>query len=483
MKKIIISALAVGALFAQSNSAQLEKEIKALKQQVQQLQTQQLSILKKVNPVYTNSHLFWSYDLRTAYDVIKYKTNPGMQISLDSTGKVTGMTKVEGKTYGNQILTNRVILTGVAKPNENLKATVKIEANNIFGMNDASNPQANPYQNIPWVANETPDDINLRLKSAYFNYFFGPDQALMFSAGRRPSTNGFPANLENNDPANSPVAHLINMEFDGFSFDIGNAAWPSFFQNYGTWLKFCAGRGYSSANGTFNMYGLNYKRNDALRNMDFGGFLFTPYDDGQYVLESENVWAWHTQGMAYDAKNNTYGMVDTGSYFGENVIFKAYGIGDTDNDFLNNTTAFISFALSKTYGIKKGIMVGQDASGPVYLKPHTGRSIWIGAQMPGYNNDDWGVNYVMGTKYWRSMTYAEDTMIGSIAAVRGRAFDIYYNHQIIPHLTAQLRATFIHYKHAASDGFFGMGMQPNVVDNMAYVKYASDVRAYLRYQF
>ncbi len=120
-------------------------------------------------------------------------------------------------------------------------------------------------------------------------------------------------------------------------------------------------------------------------------------------------------------------------------------------------------------------------------KDETGRCIWIGADMPGAgDNDRFGVSYVHGSKYWRSFTYGEDTLAGSIAAVRGHAFDAYYTHQIIPHLTAQLRYTYIKYNHPGSDTFFGdmgdpsttkMGMPVN------YVKKAQDVRAYIRYRF
>ena len=49
----------------------------------------------------------------------------------------------------------------------------------------------------------------------------------MFSAGRRPATEGFPENLIYNDNPNSPLAHLINMEFDGFSFEISNEIFSS----------------------------------------------------------------------------------------------------------------------------------------------------------------------------------------------------------------------------------------------------------------
>ncbi len=47
MKKLAISALAVGALFAQSTSADLEAKIKQLEKQVQQLKQMAISNQKK----------------------------------------------------------------------------------------------------------------------------------------------------------------------------------------------------------------------------------------------------------------------------------------------------------------------------------------------------------------------------------------------------------------------------------------------------
>ncbi len=43
------------------------------------------------------------------------------------------------------------------------------------------------------------------------------DMPWTFSVGRRPSTNGFLANLRDDDAAQSPLGHMINVEFDGLS--------------------------------------------------------------------------------------------------------------------------------------------------------------------------------------------------------------------------------------------------------------------------
>jgi hypothetical protein len=112
----------------------------------------------------------------------------------------------------------------------------------------------------------------------------------------------------------------------------------------------------------------------------------------------------------------------------------------------------------------------------------SGHSWWLGANMPAGDNGRVGVNYVVGSEYWRNFTYGEDTLAGSIASVRGHAYDVYYNQQIIPHLTAGLRFTYLRYNHPGSDGFFGDMGDPQLT-TFSHVKIAKDVRAYIRYKF
>jgi hypothetical protein len=241
MKKILLSATVIAGLFADANVEQLQKQIEQLKQQLnnveKKIDKQNDRYYSKVSPIVANTHLFWSYDLRTTIDKINEKTS-------------------DNKNHKNTIFTNRVILIGVAQPADNLKGNLVIQANNIFGMNRENGP----FQNVSWVSSETPDDTNIRVKEAYFNYWFGEDNGYMFSAGRRPATNGYPANLRENDRPESPLAHLVNMEFDGFSFTVGNAILSKLsdkFEDWGTSFKICAGRGYSSSIGKWGNAGLN----------------------------------------------------------------------------------------------------------------------------------------------------------------------------------------------------------------------------------
>jgi hypothetical protein len=264
----------------------------------------------------------------------------------------------------------------------------------------------------------------------------------------------------------SPVAHLVNMEFDGFSLWFKSDAMGSLGEDYGTNIKFCFGRGYSSSVGKFAQ-NPSYSKSKLSSN-DMGGFLIIPYNDDQYSVWWENIWSWHVQGR--DKNNN---IADVGSYFGSNIIFKADGVGEEISDFLDDTKAFVSLAYTQTRPNSNGMLGSTDSK--------MGYSIWVGADMPANEDGDrFGFNIVKGSKYYRAMTYGEDTLAGSIAAVRGTALDAYYNKTIIEHLTASLRATFLNYDNAGSEAFFGAAGNPNQSN---YVEKATDIRAYIRYQF
>jgi hypothetical protein len=445
MKKLLISSVAVLSLFANPTIEDLQNQINTLQKELKQLKSSQERTavdLQSVKQAHYEDHINFHYDLRTSLDYIHYKMK-------------------NGDTYSNNILSNRVILTGLAKVDDHLKATLKLEAYNMFGMN---NPAQNDNSN--WTANETPDDTNIRVKEAFFNYNFGEDGQYMFSAGRRPAVGGYPANLRNNDNPTSPIAHLVNMEFDGFSLWFKPDAMGSMGEDYGTNIKFCFGRGYSSSVGKFARPASYAKSN--LPTNDMGGFLLVPYNDDQYSVWWENIWAWNVQG--YQGNN----MTNVGDYFGSNIIFKADGVGDEISDFLDDTKAFVSFAYTRTSPDSDKTMLGQSSG-------KSGYSVWIGADMPANEDGDrFGVNVVSGSKYFRPMTYSEDTLAGSIAAVRGYAFDAYYDKKIHNNLSVNCRLTYLDYNKAGSEAFFGDNGNP---DQNNYVDEAMDIRAYIRYNF
>jgi len=87
-------------------------------------------------------------------------------------------------------------------------------------------------------------------------------------------------------------------------------------------------------------------------------------------------------------------------------------------------------------------------------KAQTGYSYWVGTQFPSLLTEDgrWGLEYNHGSKYWRAITYGEDTLAGSKIAARGSAYEAYFTEYLVEE---QLRYTYIDYDYSGSNGFFG----------------------------
>lgn len=178
-----------------------------------------------------------------------------------------------------------------------------------------------------------------------------------------------------------------------------------------------------------------------------------------------------------------------GGLYSATANFVINGIGNDLGEFWDNTTFFISGAVSQTNPNSGQYMLGStDAK--------TGYSEWVGVQFPSLISREgrWGVEYNHGSKYWRSITYGEDTNIGSKLAARGNAYEAYFTEPLVDNvLSFQLRYTYITYDYTGSNGFFGGNADGTTGSGTPIaisatgtpnaVKEAQDIRAYLRYKF
>jgi len=414
------------------------------------------------------NHIKFNVDYRFAIDNLQYKMADG------------------SKQENDAFMTNRLWLNMNWAATENLSFTGQLAYNKAFGARSgASNPANSSFETFDWIANENAYDDTLRVRSAYFFYkndtFMGTDVPWTFSIGRRPSTNGHLVNLRDDDHAASPMGHNINVEFDGLSskFALENVTGVD-----GMYIKFCAGRGMSNAAPRFNT--APYADTTSNASIDLVGLIFTPWSDGQYSINSQYYYAGNLIDVI-DPTNQTLGFQTVGNIHALTANFVANGIGDGINDFLDDTVFFISGAMSITDPDNGQSMLGSTDS-------QKGYSYWVGLQFPSLVSEEgrWGVEYNHGSKYWRSITYAEDTNIGSKLAARGDAYEAYFTEPLIDDiLSLQIRYTYIDYKYAGSNGFFGStsgnamsideaiaaGQGANVVDT------AQDIRFYIRYRY
>jgi len=425
--------------------------------------------ISELNRATGGNHLKFQVDYRFAVDNLQYK------MADSSTAK------------NDALLTNRLWLNMGYKATNNLTFKGQLAYYKAYGARLGVGP-TNTMENFDWITNENPYDGNLRVRQAYFLWqdrtFLGLQIPWTFSIGRRPSTNGHLINLRDDDHASSPLAHGINVEFDGLS------ARFTFLPEWGTSIKLCMGRGASNAKAKFTTtpYAKNSNSNP---DIDLAGLIFVLYDDGQYSFNSmyyyaNNLIDVNSTGNGFD----TVGGMHSGT---ANITIK--GIGDEWSDFTDDTVFFISGAFSTTNPNNKTNSLGN--SGMLgSTKAQTGYSYWVGTQFPSLLTEDgrWGLEYNHGSKYWRAITYGEDTLAGSKIAARGSAYEAYFTEYLVEDiLSLQLRYTYIDYDYSGSNGFFGnktgipmtmaqaVGAGTNVSSQV--VDKAQDIRFYIRYKY
>ena len=437
--------------------------------------------LTDLNKATSGNKLKFGVDYRFTLENLNYEMADGTEAKNDA------------------FMTNRFWMNMQWAATKNLSFKGQLAYNKAFGQRSGANMMNAPYDTFDWIANENAYDDIVRLRSAYFLYkdseFLGADIPWTFSVGRRPSTNGHLVNLRDDDQAASPMGHSINVEFDGLSakFGLENLTGAD-----GMYFKLCAGRGMSNAQPMFSQNGTPYATDDSTNpDIDLLGLIFVPYDNGHYSLATQYYYASNLIDMQLDNTFTPTGAFDTvGGMHNITANLKIEGIGE--GDFLEDTVFFVSGAMSISDPNKK-YQQPDGLGGYVYdygmfgsAEAETGYSVWVGLQTPSLISEDgrWGVEWNRGSEYWRSMTYGEDTNIGSKLAARGDAYEAYFTEYLVEDiLSMQIRYTYIDYKYAGSNGFFGSssGAPTEISETMpnaaATVDKAQDFRFYLRYKF
>jgi len=429
MKKILglslIAATTMAFASTADDIAKLEKEIAKLKKKI-----------GKVNAQSANDNIKWGVDFRTAIDSVNYDLADGRSASK------------------NDLMSMRLWLNMAYSPDSHNVFKGQLSMNKAFGA-DFYNPMTDGYSramsmggSFDWTANEALTDNNLKVRQAYWLYLgdkaFGLDMPWTFSIGRRPSTNGFLANLRDDDPAQSPLGHVINVEFDGLSskLDLSNVTGVA-----GMSFKICMGQGSTNAEPLFATATPYANDDDQLNDIKLAGFIFEPYNDGQIITKITWYRAFDLPGMAMDMQTGQpLGFKQYGDMDG--AAFSVLIDGITEDGYFSDAKIFGSYAWSKTDPSTPEGMLGSTES-------ETGTSYWVGAQLPVTEDGKFGLEYNHGSQYWRPFTYAEDTMIGSKLAARGDAWEAYFTYQLTDALSAQIRYTNIDYDYTGSNGFFG----------------------------
>jgi len=462
MNKIFLSLAVISGLslsaFADDIS-DMKEQIDTLTSKIEKLEKKQKRTQKTLSKVKAHDaydNIKFGIDLRNSVDVLDYKDND------------TGVT-----AYNHSLISSRLYLTMKSSPMSGLTFSGKLAVYDVWGteliVDDA------PLKE--WSASSKPADTIMRIKEAYFVYSSSVgEQPFSFSIGRRPSTNGFLANYrENEKTAGSPLAHITNMEVDAAMVKL---SWDRFLE--GAYTKFIYGRAHSGAMenvyGTGSSYGYStpyaYSEGDD-DTVDFAIMLGDAYNNGQHELMYEWAHILNTKGhnIATDLNAKAAGTADLVA-----LSYKMEGVGDEISDFLDDTILFASVAATY-YDAKDGYtLIGSDDGGS-----ESGYSYWVGAVFPDMMTEDgkFGLEFNHGSKYWTPMTWAEDTASGSKIAVRGNAYEAYWNFNLfgVKYLASQVRYTYTQHDYTPNINCAGW-VAPEAVDITS-----QDIRVSVSYRY
>ncbi len=467
----LVAIMATSSLYAkQASNADLLKRIEQLEAQVGTSKTSQVQTEKSVIPVVGINN-------DTKYG--KIKIGGDYRFSVDN----LNYDLANGKSAKNDnVLTNRLWLTLSYEPNEHLKFSTKLAFNKVFGQSVVFAPGGKaPFDGFDWIASTTNTDDEFRVKNAYIDYKSG--DFWDFGVGRRPTSYNKLISLRDDMAPSSPLGHIVSAEFDGghLGFDLDKMTGIS-----GMRVKFAAGRGASYVmpslsptpdaewGDNINMYAVN----------------FVPYSDEHLHTELQAMYVENLIDIVnagYDRQGNFNPQTYNPAFETVGNMYLGAFMVSYDADTLNHTKFFASVGLSQTDPESGKTMLGSPDK-------ETGSSYWVGMQTDLLGGR-FGLEYNHGSEYWRSFTYAEDTMIGSKMATRGDAYEAYYTYYLMKGLSCQVRYTYIDYDYTGSNGFFGS--QTGASMDIDFVKKymantdlgnsivdkAQDLRFYLRYHF
>ena len=146
------------------------------------------------------------------------------------------------------LYTNRFGLNLKAKATQNVTFTTRLLMYKAFGNGDTAATSGTFFADRIGVFDGTgarPGDGKPVVDQAYATWSNIADQPIWFSVGRRPSTNGTPSNLRQNNesPGNGGTpALLVDYAFDGMTLGMA----PDIDALPGAYAKVCYGRGFES---------------------------------------------------------------------------------------------------------------------------------------------------------------------------------------------------------------------------------------------
>ncbi|MDE2293164.1 MAG: DUF3373 family protein [Elusimicrobia bacterium] len=420
-------------------------------------------------------------DLQVRHDALMGKIPTYTQFKGTFTGANPDTTLVPSKTARNDsLLTDRLGLNLQVRPAEGVKIQTRLLMYKTFGMADAGATQAGYFadrQNkvFDGTLGHVPTGNTLYVDQAYATVSNLFDQPLFFSAGRRPSTGGTPANIRDDRPDSGGAGVpglMIDYAFDGFALGFT----PDIEKLPGFEAKVCYGRGYDSG---------YLATGSSPRDTNVVGVKLLAYQTSDSHVELQ-----YARGIGIfdtfpgpDVKANLGDL----EWWGGDVVRTFEGVGP------GNLTGFLTGAVSVSHPSSNRYNAGFGANNPGLLcdgaacEQRTGYGVWLGERYDlTKTHTKLGAEYNYGTRYWTSFSPAADDMWTSKAGTRGHVFELYAIQEIprfklAPGGLVFFKAGWQYYafNYTGSNGWVGQpqaiaGLTPSQMQFMAPVRSATD---------
>ena len=343
------------------------------------------------------------------------------------------------------LYTTRFRLNMVAQATENIQVKTRFVGYKVWGLQSSpyaeeDNGVYSPYfltsRSFDGTAGRQPEDSKLLMDRAYLNWSNIGGMPVWFSIGRRPTTDGPPAQLRmGTDSKMATPINYMDYPFDGIS--LGYAYQDPMGLDGSGRIRFCYGRGFESGPNVDGM---------AMDDVDFAGISWDVFEKGDRFINFQSFGAYnifnvpgdtvYPNPIEYAAANdnnpNDY-TPDTSYYGSDDIYLDRVNLGDIYHtsilykDKVSDLNYFLTGGWSHT--VAEGIdELGASLLGSWGAEPEDkdGYGLYAGVR---YDMDDMGLKlgaeFNWGSENWLAFTPGHDDMTASKLYTRGKVYEAY----------------------------------------------------------
>lgn len=325
-----------------------------------------------------------------------------------------------GDQSNDTILTNRFRLNMRVKATEDLEFKGRLAMYKAWGMQSTPDGLGGGFPIFDGNTTRTPNDSALYVDRAFVNWNNIGGAPVWFSIGRRPTSDGPPAQLRmgTDERMATPVSYM-DYPFDGLS--LGYAYnWGNDALGEGR-IRFCYGRGFEN--------GLQNEDGPTIDDTDFAGLSWDVMKQGPRFLNIQSFGAFNlfnyptfasqlvNMGFEQNPPNGMGPQINVGNIYHTAAVY---------TDKFENLNFFIAGGWSQSDPNENGMFNDPTNATPINSDSENGYSVYTGIR---YDMDNIGLKlgaeYNYGSQYWVAFAPGHDDLYMSKLATRGSAYELY----------------------------------------------------------